>query len=77
METNPYHLGSMINHHKQRIDFYEDSLWGDEGCIICVCHALDLAGESGFYDMDDMTSEVSDEYYPWFDHNENLRIGEI
>ena len=76
MSYNPLELDPMPNHKQQRITFYEHPIYGDEEQIICVCHDLKLADYSGFYDTDDMTSETSDEYYPWFDNDGELRIGD-
>lgn len=76
MSKNPFHLGRMVNNQRQIIDFYEHPIYGDEGYVLCVCHDLKLADESGFYEIDDMTSQDSDEYYPWFDMNGNFKIGE-
>jgi len=76
MSYNPFELNSMTNHKQQRITFYEHPIYGDEEQIICVCHDLKLADYSGFYDTDDMMSETSDEYYPWFDTDGNLNIGD-
>jgi hypothetical protein len=74
MNFNPTSYGEMTNNKGQRIEFFEHPIWGDERPVICVCHELELAAESDFYDTDDMTAEHG-EYQPWFDESGALQIG--
>lgn len=74
MENNPTSFGKMMNDKGQLIEFYEHPIHGDEAPIICVCHELNYASSSGFYETDDMEAEHG-EYQPSFDENGILVIG--
>lgn len=74
MSLKPTSLGSMVNDKGQKIEFFEDPIYGDEFDIICACHELQLADFSGFYETDDMTAKHG-EYQPWFNENGELNIG--
>lgn len=63
---NPTVFGEMTNSKGQLITFVEDPNRGDEASIICVCHELQLAAHSGFYELDDMTADDK-EYEPSFE----------
>jgi len=65
MAYNPTEYDKLINKDGQEIVFYEHPLRGDEAPIICVCHELQLAASSGFYDLDDMMALETD-YEPSF-----------
>lgn len=65
MAHNPSVYGKMVNSLGQTIEFVEHPLRGDEAEVICVCHELQLAEYSGFYDTEDMTAEHG-EYEPAF-----------
>ena len=65
MEHNPTSYGKMVNSKSQEIEFYEHPLNGDMSPIICVCHDLQLAAYSTFFETDDMTAEHG-EYEPTF-----------
>ena len=76
MDWNPTEYDRMINSKGQEIVFYEHPTKGDAEFVICVCHKLQLAEYSDFYETDDMMAEHR-EYQPWFDENDVLRIGEL
>lgn len=65
MGHNPTSFGTMVNALGQTIEFYEHPLKGDESPVLCVCHELQLAAYSTFYETDDMTAEHG-EYAPSF-----------
>ena len=71
----PCSYGIMINDKGQEIEFVEHPIYGDESEVICVCHELELADYSGFFETDDMTAEHG-EYQPHFE-NGKLRIGNL
>jgi hypothetical protein len=75
MSYNPTSYGKMINDKGQEIEFYEHPIYGDMSEVICVCHELQLAEYSTFFDTDDMTAEHG-EYQPWFEDGV-LIIGNI
>jgi hypothetical protein len=54
MKRKPTYLGCTTNDLKQNIDFYEDPIHGDEAEVICVCHELQLAAYSSFFETSDM-----------------------
>lgn len=64
MELKPTHLGFRINQLKQRIDFYEHPKLGQDAEVIAVCHKLQVAGSSGFYDMSDF--DKGSDYLPCY-----------
>jgi hypothetical protein len=74
MSHNPTEYGSMINSQGQKIVFVEHPIKGDEYPVIAVCHELELAGATDFFELDDMTAEHG-EYEPWFDESGELEIG--
>lgn len=74
MNFNPTSYGEMTNSKGQRIEFFEHPIWGDASPVICVCHELELAESSSFFDTDDMTAEHG-EYQPWFNETGKLQIG--
>ena len=57
----------MVNSFGQTIEFFEHPLKGDEAEVLCVCHELELADYSGFFDTEDMEAEHG-EYEPSFDN---------
>jgi hypothetical protein len=65
MALQPTKYGQMTNDKGQLIEFYEHPLRGDEHPVIAVCHELNLAATTDFYELDDMTAEHG-EYQPWF-----------
>lgn len=65
MQHNPTSYGEMINSLGQFIEFYEHPFKGDEFPVICVCHALQLAAASDFWETDDMIASHR-EYEPSF-----------
>jgi hypothetical protein len=75
MSHNPTKYGSFINSIGQTIDFYEHPLRGDESPVLCVCHELQLASYSDFWELDDMTAGHR-EYEPKFIDSE-LRYGNL
>lgn len=72
---NPFSYGRMINDKGQEIEFFEHPIYGDEAEVICVCHELQLAEYSGFFDTEDMTARHG-EYQPHFENGE-LKIGDL
>ena len=66
ISLNPFHLGTIVNSIGQTIDFYEHPIKGDEAPVICVCHSLELAAKSDFYETTDMRAEHK-EYEPYFE----------
>ena len=65
MAHNPTEYGQMTNSFGQLITFVEHPIHGDEYPVICVCHALELASASTFYELDDMMADHK-EYEPNF-----------
>ena len=74
MSFNPTEYGLMINSQGQKIVFVEHPTKGDEYPVIAVCHELELAGATDFFELDDMMAEHG-EYEPWFDESGELIIG--
>jgi hypothetical protein len=73
MSLNPTELGVMTNDKGQVITFIEHPTRGDEFPVIAVHHETQQAGNTEFYELDDMTAEHG-EYQPWFDE-QGLHIG--
>jgi hypothetical protein len=69
INLNPTSYGKMTNSLGQEIEFYEHPTRGDEWFVICVCHALELAEDSSWFDTHDMTAEHK-EYEPLFINGE-------
>ncbi len=65
MSRNPTNLGTHTNRWGQVIEFYEHPINGDCDPIICVCHNLQLAEYSTFFETDDMIADHK-EYEPNF-----------
>ena len=65
MSHKPTSYGKHTNSINQVIEFYEHPLKGDEAEVICVCHELQLAENSTFFETDDMIAEHK-EYEPSF-----------
>ena len=63
MSANPFHYETMTNSVGQVIDFYEHPNYGDSAPVIVVCHDLQTAILSEFYELDDMTASHG-EYEP-------------
>lgn len=61
----PTVYGSFVNSLGQTIEFVEHPFYGDEAEIVCVCHELQLASYSTFFETDDMLAEHK-EYEPTF-----------
>ena len=74
MSHTPTSYGKMMNDKGQQIEFFEHPKFGEEHPVICVCHELQLAAASEFYETDDMTAEHG-EYQPWFDESGMLHLG--
>ena len=75
MVYNPTSYGIIRNKLGQKIEMLEHPLKGDESDIIVVCHELELAAYSGFFDTADMKASHG-EYQPSF-KNGKLYIGEF
>jgi hypothetical protein len=73
MSYNPFELGAMTNSIGQAIRFVEHPTKGEDNEVIAVCDELQLAFDSGFYEIDDMVAEHR-EYEPLF-INGTLQIG--
>ena len=65
MDHNPTSYGKHINLIGQEIEFFEHPLKGGDAPVICVCHELQLAASSAFYETDDMIADHK-EYEPSF-----------
>lgn len=65
MSYNPTRYGILINSEGQTIEFVEHPTQGDGAQVICVCHELELAEYSTFYEINDMTADHK-EYEPSF-----------
>jgi hypothetical protein len=74
MELNPTSYGKMTNELNQEIEFFEHPLKGDEHPVICVCHQMEVAQTSEFFETSDMMEDHK-EYQPWFDENKVLNYG--
>lgn len=74
MDWNPTEYGRMINSKGQEVVFYEHPTRGDEEFVICVCHKLQLAEYSDFFEICDMMEDHG-EYEPWFNESDELVIG--
>ena len=63
MAHKPTVYGEMVNSLGQTVVFAEHPLRGDEHPVICICHELELAGTSTFFETEEMEDEV---YEPTF-----------
>jgi hypothetical protein len=70
----PTECGSIVNSTGQEIVFVEHPLKGDEYPVIAVCHALEVAATTDFFDLDDMVADHK-EYEPWFNEDKELIYG--
>lgn len=61
----PTIYGHMTNSIGQLIEFVEHPTRGDEYPVICICHELQIAVASDFWELDDMTADHG-EYEPIF-----------
>ena len=75
MNLNPTSYGDITNSKGQIIDFVEHPTQGDGAPVICVCHKLELAAYSGFFETDDMEADHK-EYEPSFEDGQ-LMIGQF
>lgn len=66
MSYKPTSFGTHTNILGQVIEFYEHPTQGDSAQVICVCHDLKLAADSGFFETDDMIDTEYREYEPSF-----------
>lgn len=65
MAHEPFSYGTIENKEGQTIEFYEDPISGDMTEVICVCHDLELAAYSTFFETGDMEASHG-EYEPSF-----------
>ncbi len=65
MNQDPMSYGEMTNSIGQNIEFIEHPTQGDGTFIICVCHELELAAYSDFFETEEM-EEVGGDYEPVF-----------
>lgn len=63
--NDPTKYGEMTNSIGQKIEFVEHPTRGDEYPVIAVCHELELAACTDFYELNDMTADHK-EYEPSF-----------
>ena len=63
--NTPTKYGEMVNSIGQKIEFVEHPTKGDEHPVIAVCHELQLAAATDFFELDDMTADHK-EYEPSF-----------
>ena len=75
MSQNPTEYGKYSNSKGQLITFVEHPFKGDEFPVICVCHELQLAEASDFFEIDDMVA-AHKEYEPSF-QDSKLFIGDF
>lgn len=64
VDMNPTIYGSIQNDMGQEIEFVEHPLMGDEAPIICLCREDEVAAESEFFDLCDLTR--GGDYTPFF-----------
>lgn len=69
MEHEPTVYGEMTNSQGQKIQFVEHPRLGDMSPVICVCHELELAQDSEFWETCDM-EETGGDYEPIFENGE-------
>jgi hypothetical protein len=74
MSWNPTVYDEMINSKGQKITFVEHPTRGDEYPVIVVCHELEFAATTDFFETDDMMASHG-EYEPWFSDKGELEIG--
>jgi fumarate reductase subunit C len=77
MSERPTFYYAMTNSWGQKINFYEHPYLGDETFVIAVCHELELAQDTEFFDLDDMTSKTYDDYHVFFKNGEIIYGYEI
>ena len=65
MSLNPSKLGEITNNKGQLIEFYENPIYGDCEPVIAVCHSLQVASATDFFELDDMIAPHED-YRPIF-----------
>ena len=75
INNNPTSYGKMINSKDQEIEFFEHPTLGDGYPIIAVCHKLELAASTTFWETEDMISDHK-EYEPSF-QNGKFYIGDF
>ena len=73
MSHNPTKYGEVVNSLHQKVEFYEHPIRGDGVPVIAVCHELELALYTDFFELDDMVPEDR-EYEPLFVNGE-LKYG--
>lgn len=67
MSHNPDKYGEFTNELGQKIEFYEHPFYGDEAPVILVFPEHELAFDSDFFDIEDMTYQeegVDMDYVP-------------
>jgi hypothetical protein len=72
-ELNPTVYDTLVNTYGQRIELVEHPTKGDEYPVIAICHELELAEATDFFDTDDMLASHK-EYEPIF-KNDKLIYG--
>jgi hypothetical protein len=74
MSWNPTVYDEMINSKGQKITFVEHPTRGDEWPVIAVCHELEVAATTDFFETDDMMATHA-AYEPWFTSAGDLVFG--
>lgn len=75
MSYEPTVYGELVNSLGQKITFVEHPVLGEDSAVIAVCHELELACDTTFFELDDMVAEHK-EYEPSF-RDGRLYIGEF
>ena len=65
MAHEPFVYDEIVNQLGQTIEFLEHPTKGDMAEVLLVCHDLELAAYSGFFETDDMIASHK-EYEPSF-----------
>ena len=74
MANDPTIYGTMVNTLGQSIEFVESPTRGDTAPVIAICHDLQLACYTDFYELDDMLADHK-EYEPLFTIDGKLEYG--
>jgi hypothetical protein len=61
MELGPTHLGSVLNQNKEKVDFYEHPLKGEDSPVLAVIHKHKVAAYTDFFGTED--------FFPDSDYN--------
>lgn len=64
VEHDPTEYGRLTNRLGQEIIFVEHPFKGDEHPVVAICHELEVARTTEFFDIDDMM--LAEDYEPFF-----------